>query len=223
MVELDKFEEAISEYLEVIRIEGGDSISFCNLAGCYERTGFLDLARENYTKAAKINPNLAEAWFGIGITYHKEGDYINAVVFFKRAVLLEPDNAEFLLVLAESEYELGAFNESETLYKRLLEVDPGMMEVYMDYSFLLFKLNRLPEAIELVKTALSYDNDCHQYHYRMVVFLYAAAKQQEALLHLEKGLQIHFLDHFLMFEIAPELRNVPAIMSLIDSHRADLI
>jgi hypothetical protein len=57
----------------------------------------------------------------------------------------------------------------------------------------------------------------------MVVFLYAAAKQQEALLHLEKGLQIHFLDHFLMFEIAPELRNVPAIMSLIDSHRADLI
>jgi tetratricopeptide (TPR) repeat protein len=117
---------------------------------------------------------------------------------------------------------LGAHREAEILYKRLLELDPGMMEVYMDYSYLLFKTDRLSEAIELVEKALGYDNDCHQYHYRMVILLYAAAKEREALRHLELGLQIHFADYLLVFEIAPELRNVPAIMATIDSYRKDL-
>lgn len=220
-VELDRFEDAIIEYLEVIRIEGGDSISYCNLAGCYERTGNLDLARDYYTKAAKNNPNLAEAWFGIGITFQKESLYPEAIAHFKRAVLLEPDNVEFLLVLAESEYEIGAFKDAEDLYLRLLEIDPGMMEVYMDYSFMLYKLDRLAEAIEWVRKALMLDNTCHQYHYRMVVFLYAVAKEKEALTHLEIALSLHYKDYFLLFEIAPELRNVPIIMAMIDSHKPD--
>lgn len=220
LVELDQFEDAISDYLEVIRIEGGDSISFCNLAGCYERIGKLELARENYSKAAKINPNLAEAWFGIGITHQKEMQHKEALVYFKRALLLEPENAEFLLVMAECEYQLSNFSESENLYKRLLDVDPGMMEAYLDYSFLLLKLDRIEDAIQLIETALSFDDECHQYHYRMVVLKYLIGKENAALLHLEKALSIHFYDYFLLFDIAPQLSNVPSIMNIIDSHRS---
>jgi tetratricopeptide (TPR) repeat protein len=106
---------------------------------------------------------------------------------------------------------------------RLLEIDPGMMEVYMDYSFMLYKLDRLQEAIDLVKKALLLDPNCHQYHYRLVVFLYAAAKEKEALTHLEMALNLHFQDNFLLFEIAPELRTVPIVMATIDAHRGDLL
>ncbi|MCG9879847.1 MAG: tetratricopeptide repeat protein [Bacteroidia bacterium] len=219
LVELDEFEDAIKDYIEVIRIEGGDSISFCNLAGCYERIGELTLARDNYSKAAKINPNLAEAWFGIGITFQKEGQYKDSLVFFKRALLLEPENAEFLLVMAECEYQLNNFLEAESLYKRLLDADPGMMEAYLDYSFLLLKMDRIDDAIQLIETALTFDDECHQYYYRMVVLNYLSGKESAALLYLEKALSLHFHDYFLIFDIAPELSKVTAIMHLINSHR----
>jgi tetratricopeptide (TPR) repeat protein len=207
------------EYLEVIRFEGGDSISYCNLAGCYERLGEIGEARNYYTKAAQMNPNLAESWFGIGITFQKETKYKEALQHFKRAVLLEPENAEFLLILAECEYQLGFIKEAEEVYAKLVDMDPGMMEAYLDWSFIKYSEGLYEQAEKIVRDGLKYDPECHQHHYRLVVYLYALGRSQEALLHLEKGLSIHFIDHFLVFDIAPPLRNVPEIMAVIDSHR----
>jgi tetratricopeptide (TPR) repeat protein len=70
-VELDEYNKAIEEYLEVIKQDGEDSITFCNLAGCYERLNENNKAQEYYKKASALNPNIAEAWFGIGLTCEK--------------------------------------------------------------------------------------------------------------------------------------------------------
>lgn len=219
LVEIDRFTEAIEEYNLTIEKEGPDSITYCNLAGCFERLNDNEKARDYYKKATLLNPNIAEAWFGVGLTLEKEGNVKDSLAYFKRAVMLEQDNPEYLLVLAEAEYRMGDEAEAEQHYKQLLEFDPTMMEGWLDWSFICFTKGNTELAIEMLQEALKIEPDCHQYHYRLVTYLYAVGKPQEALEHLELGLLLNFTDHFLLFETTPVLSHVPEIISAIERNR----
>jgi tetratricopeptide (TPR) repeat protein len=133
--------------------------------------------------------------------------------------MLEPENSEYLLVLGEAEYKLGQINEAEEIYKRLLDADPTMMEAWLDWSFIKFSLNDLDAAIDLLREALKIEPDCHQYLYRIANYLYAKGENKEATLHLETALILFFDDHFLLFEISPELKNNAAVINLIELYK----
>jgi len=123
------------------------------------------------------------------------------------------------LVLAECEYKLGFIKEAEDIYAKLIELDPGLMEPYLDWSYVKYKEGHLHEAVELLMEGMILDPLCHQYYYRLVVYLYELGKTNEAQGYLEKGLQLFFSDYFLIFEIAPKLRKVQAITDAIEAHR----
>ena len=123
-----------------------------------------------------------------------------------------------MLILAECEYQLGFIKEAEEVYAKLVDLDPGMMEAYLDWSFIKFNEGLFDQAEKIIREGLKYDPECHQYYYRLVVYLYSLGRAQEALICLEKGLSIQFIDHFLVFDIAPNVRNVPEIVAVIDIH-----
>ncbi|MCK6610691.1 MAG: tetratricopeptide repeat protein [Bacteroidia bacterium] len=217
LVELDRFEEALEVYAEVVKAEGGDSITFCNMGGCYERLGNNLAAREHYKKASKINPNLAEAWFGMGLSYDRENYPKEALQYFRRAVLLEPEHAEYLLVLAEIEYRLGDTREADILYQRLCDLDPGMMEAWLDRSYAAYQEKDLLLAIQYLNEALSYDGLCHQYYYRLCAYHYENGELQTALQCLTAALKLNPADVFLLFNFKPDLAQDPAIRYTIES------
>jgi tetratricopeptide (TPR) repeat protein len=155
----------------------------------------------------------------VGLTYEKEGFMKEAISYFKRAALLEQDNPEYLLVLAEAEYRSGNPAEAKDLYKRLIESDPTIIEAWLDWSFIEFMEEDPELGIGLICEALKIDYDCHQYHYRLVSYLYATGKTKEALEHLDIALMINFEDHFLLFELTPALQNVKEILTAIELNR----
>ncbi len=219
LVELERFEDAIGEYLITIERDGPDSITYCNLAGCLERMERNDEAREYYRKAAKINPNIAEAWFGIGLTFDKEGSIKDALQYIKRAAVLEPDNTEYLLALAEVEYKMGNVDAAIECYKEIIVLDPLMPEAWLDWTYVLYVENRQDEAIAVLEEAISLEPENHLFNYRMVCYLYANGKIKQAKEHLVSALSINFDDHYLMFEILPVLQQIPDIMEIIELHR----
>jgi tetratricopeptide (TPR) repeat protein len=133
--------------------------------------------------------------------------------------MLEPDNTEYLLVLAEAEYRMGDEEEAELLYKRILELDPTMMEAWLDWSYVLFNRGSVEEAVTMVYEALKTEPDCHQYHYRLVSYLYHLGKTKQAIEHLEMGLLLNFDDHFLLFEVSPVFSRIPEILETIERNR----
>jgi len=219
LVELGKYEEALEEYFKVQHQEGSDSITCCNIAGCYERMNRNDLAREYYRKATKLNPNIAEAWFGIGLTYDKESQQKEALNNYKRAVLLEPDNTEYLIALAELEYRMGNIQEAEDLYRKLIELDPVEMDAWLDWSYVLYSDGQKDTAIELLREAVRIEPDCYQYHYRLAAYLFATGNNESAKEHLETALLLNFAAHSQLFEILPELAGNESILQLIELYR----
>ena len=75
LVELERYKDAIAEYLLTIEEDGADSITYCNLGGCYERMDEDLAARDYYKKATELNANIAEAWFG-NWTYLRQRKFI---------------------------------------------------------------------------------------------------------------------------------------------------
>jgi tetratricopeptide (TPR) repeat protein len=219
LVELKRYEEALQEYYYVIEKDGPDSITYCNIAGCLERMGSLAEAREYYQKSTRLNPNLAEAWFGIGLTFEKELKMKEAVNYYKRALIMEPENTEYILSLAECEYQLGNLEESEECYQLIIALEPEQMEAWLDWSYVMFNDNREEEAIDLLTEAIKIEPNCHQYYYRLTTYLYKTGKTKSALQYLELGLLINFKEHFLLFEYAPELAQANEVLELIETFR----
>lgn len=219
LVELEQYEQAIVEYKLVLEKEGADSITLCNLAGCYERLDQNALARETYKKATAVNPNIGEAWFGIGLTFEKDQNMHEAIAYFRRAALLEPENTEYLLVLAEAEYRIGNEKDAQEIYKTLLDIDPTMMEAWMDWSYIIYMRGDVDLAIAVLKEAIKIDPECHPYQYRVAIYLLEAGRQTEALYYLENALTLCYDDHFLLFEMAPQLKLIPAVTELIENYK----
>jgi tetratricopeptide (TPR) repeat protein len=219
LVELERFDEAIKEYKSGIEEDGEDSITYCNLGGCYERMDRLEDARENYKYATELNPNIAEAWFGIGLTYEKENKNKEALPFYLRASMLDPENTEYLLVLGETQYRLNQIENCEETYAKLVELDTTMSEAWLDWSFVKYSQENVKDAIEMLMEALKTNYDCHQFHYRLVCYLYELGKIEEAKKHLEIGLLLKFEDYFLMYEIVPRLIESAALTEIIESYR----
>ncbi len=219
LVELEQFDEAIKTYQEVIEDEGEDGITLCNLAGCFERKGDYDQSRALYKKASLVNPNLAEAWFGIGLTLFKDDKGKDALQFFKRAVLLETDNIEYLMVLAECEYALDKTDDAIGTFEKVTELDPSFAEAWIDWSYVLYKSADYAGAEKLLKTALTFNPESFACYYRLALVLYKSGKTKESLVQFEKALQLNFEEHNHLFETNPEFALIPEFIQMIDTYR----
>jgi tetratricopeptide (TPR) repeat protein len=56
---------------------------------CYQRTGQLERALEEYEAALKIDPDYAEAWNNVGALHHAAGDLDKAIDGYRRALALK--------------------------------------------------------------------------------------------------------------------------------------
>ena len=65
------------------------------LARLYEKQGNLQVAVEQYQKAAQLYPQDARLWFGLGMTFGKLKQWDQAVAALKRATELEPTNMDY--------------------------------------------------------------------------------------------------------------------------------
>jgi len=98
-----------------------------NLALLYISSGRLNEALDKLEKSIEINPNFAPSFTLLGKVYassqdkdHKE----KSVKILKRAVDLNPDDAESLLFLGIIETEAGNYSSAEKHFKKITELYP---------------------------------------------------------------------------------------------------
>ena len=82
-------------------------------------------AREEVEKALKLDPNLAEAHAALGwIKSHYDWDWAGADASYKRAMELDPGNANVVRQAASLAATIGRFEEAMALDRRAAELDP---------------------------------------------------------------------------------------------------
>lgn len=104
-------------------------------------------AREEVEKALKLDPNLAEAHAALGwIKSHYDWDWTGADASLKRAMELEPGNANVVRQAAGLAATLGRFDETIALDYRAAELDPLSVTVHYYSGIHAYYAGKLADA-----------------------------------------------------------------------------
>jgi TolB-like protein/DNA-binding winged helix-turn-helix (wHTH) protein len=118
------------------------------------------LSREAVERALALNPNLAEAHAQMGrLKKQADLDWVGGDASFRRAIVLEPGNPEFVRLAAESATHLGRFDEALQLGRRALDLDPLNATSWESLAETRFYMGQFDEAATDSKKALELSPD----------------------------------------------------------------
>ena len=115
-----------------------------------------DLARavEEYKKALTLMPDLAEIHQSLGLVYHLQNRYRDAIPAFERALELQPDLWVSNLFLGMGYFKTNRFSEALPLLRKALDRGPKEAEVegrfWLGITYM--ALESYPEAISELET-----------------------------------------------------------------------
>jgi tetratricopeptide (TPR) repeat protein len=124
---------AILKAREAVLLESADSATLTTFAHLALEAGalsdFLRYARRQADRQPERRSQImAEAYLSVAERYNERGDSASYAAFLRRALRLQPDNADMILRLADADWAAERRNEAVLGYRRVLERGPGPAE-----------------------------------------------------------------------------------------------
>ena len=144
-------------------------------------------AREAAEKALALDPELVDAHLAMGrIQQVYDWDWAAADTSFRRALALEPGNAEALRYGGRLALTLGRWNEAIDLANKAIERDPLRPNSYINLGRALQAVNRDTDAEAAFRKALELDPDGALRHYAIGLALLLQGKTDAALQEMQQ-------------------------------------
>jgi tetratricopeptide (TPR) repeat protein len=176
--ELGAFDAALP-YLEKAReLDPARPAPLLALGKVYVAKRDYSQANDFYTKATSLDPQLAEAWYGLGVTDRSMAEQMlnraartgttnaadtkgkvqrlldNAMQALTRAAELDPNSAHTHLLMAESLSDAGKQAEAVPEYQAAMKLDPGLEGAYLGLATEYWKQHQFDQALPLLKHVL---------------------------------------------------------------------
>ena len=109
--------------------------------------------------ALEADPGYVDAWSNLGIAYHEERDLERAEKCCRKAIELSPGFANAWANLALTLRAKDSLEEALFALGRALELNPRQHNAALYYGQLLYRLDRLPQAVEFYRNWLDRSPD----------------------------------------------------------------
>lgn len=154
---------ALDFYLKALAIDSLNARSWAAVAECYnlqsnwgwiDRTQGKEKASQAAIKSIELNNNQAKGRKVLGAIKVYHYDWAGAEAEYKKALEIEPGNADVLRILGFLYRCLGRFDEAIQLTRQSIALDPVQSITYFNFGQLLYHANHLEEAIAAYKKVL---------------------------------------------------------------------
>ncbi|MNZ93495.1 Tetratricopeptide repeat protein [compost metagenome] len=108
--------------------------------------------------------------------------------------------------------------EAEEAYEKVMELAPDDIEIWLDYSSLMFEEGKNEEAIAIISEGIKNNTGAAELYYRMVAYLFANGQYKEAISYLEQALIADPEKYELLFEYLPQLQNNKVIIDIVNRY-----
>jgi len=153
------------------------------IAAAYENIGLLNAERqqfrpasENFSEAAKLDPQLRDIYYNLGLAYFKTESYKDAIAAFENQLRIKPDDLRAKQLLGLSYFSTDNFEKAATLLAEMVAVKPNDVSLYYPLALSLSKQGKTEEAQQVVRQMLASGSDNAQVH----IFLAKAYYDQDA-------------------------------------------
>lgn len=128
-LEAEEYAMAVPVLSEIIGRQPGNIHAWKKRAWCFEMTGQYEKSLRDYLKVTELNPNDPSAVFSTGILYDKTGNHDAAIRYFKKYLVLLPDDAAGPTRLSLSFTAQGLYPDSALFYgKMAYGIDPDNIQ-----------------------------------------------------------------------------------------------
>lgn len=99
---------------------------------CLKALGQHDKALSAYREAIRMKPDYAEAFNRIGLVYHLQKDFPNAVIFYEQAARLDPRTGMYRKNVGMAHIAAGKKDDAMKAYNALVSVDAKLANELLD-------------------------------------------------------------------------------------------
>jgi TolB-like protein/Flp pilus assembly protein TadD len=171
---IEQLEQALVHFRNALSRDSGFSLAFAGLCTAYWEqysvTSSADLAAKaiEACREAELQPDIkAETLVALGAIYRGTGQLDQSLAQFRRALDMEPNNAEVHAGIGESLRAGGDLEGAERHKRRAVELDPAYWRYSLDLGRLLVDLSRLDEAVVEVRRAIRLQPGSHEPYYAL--------------------------------------------------------
>lgn len=170
-----------------------------NIGRLYLRNENYEKAVWEYEKALALNPQVIEAYNGVGIAYTMLNRFSEAIDAQQKALSLQPNFAEAqaglgLVYLAQKKDEIAlkhyqkalTLNQNNTENRKIKFEE----EVHLKIGLILINQKRYPEAVSAYKTVIQLNKDNAEAYHNLGICYAHQQKTDEALSALQNAVEI---------------------------------
>lgn len=150
----------------------------------------LAAARRNLTIALGIAPDFDKAMNNMGVVHLRQGEAVEALALYERALVLHPDSVPILNNLVRSNQQLGRDEEAALLLERLADVNQTNPFFYIYRGEVAMATGHLDEALRNMRRALRTDSEVPEVHLGLARVYLARGELQKARHHVERALKL---------------------------------
>ncbi len=184
---LDRHREAIGAY-EASMVEGDtDAMKLYYIGECHEKLEDYQNAIGFYIKCSQVDPQMADAWVGIGVCEIELGNINESLQYLQHGLSLDAENISYLCLLANTYFLLNNYEQAKHTYETALEKDPADEETWLEYAEALANMNEYDYALTILNKGIDQLPAKNSMLYAMAALLFLNNKSDQGSFCLEEA------------------------------------
>jgi tetratricopeptide (TPR) repeat protein len=213
------YEKALPLFEDLLLSDNQNAELYCSIGECYEKLFQPEKANQNFHLSIQLNPNLPEAWLGLGINTSILGNNEESIKYLTQALLIENSNPDVWFTLGKIYMKQGNTAAAADCFAKVTILDPLDFESWMLLSEISFLNNDIEQAIENLKIALSSNSNISILNFRMAAFYMCKGNKNKCLAYFENGLKIDFFTYCEFLKFYPLGLQIDEIAQLIKQYK----
>ena len=152
-----KFEAAIEQYSESIRLNPQHYGTYYNRGSTFAEKGEPDFAIRDFSSTMDLNPKFAGVYVNRGVAFKEKGDIENAIRDYDKALELEPDNPSAFSNRGNAYSDKGLSALAMRDHNKAIELEPENASCYLNRGVAYNREGAHGLAIEDYNKALELD------------------------------------------------------------------
>ena len=190
LINQGKLQEAEVICKQLIRLNTGNHISYCNLAAVYGMQGRLDECIVLLKKALDIKPNLPESHYNLGNALKDQGELTGAIDAYNKALQLKPNYPEAHLNTGIALKKPGDISAAIASFNKALQLKPNYVEAHYNLGNALKLNGELTAAIDAYNKALKLKPNLIEAYTNLGCLLQEQGRLDDAITTYKKVLQL---------------------------------
>ncbi|MCL1853732.1 MAG: tetratricopeptide repeat protein [Peptococcaceae bacterium] len=152
---LEDFEKARTEFEKALKIDKKEGIVYFHLGNIEMLQGHKAKGFEYYNNAMAYGYDDAQLFFSLGLMHEEDGEDDLALRNYTKAILKDPRRADIRINKARLLIKNNHYPEALQTLDELRLSNPDVFEAYHLKFFVLLELNKLEEAEQVIREAIS--------------------------------------------------------------------